>query len=133
VPQRWQTRSRVSLAAAQVLFLAENWHGCANRAYYAAYQAATAAAIAHGDAGQFPAGWNNPTHEQLPVLIGNNGDLPQAIRRQLRRDLQFLRAAREDADYRVGHTVDREVALRCFHSAANVHYLLNVPEGDENE
>ncbi|HET6384026.1 MAG TPA: hypothetical protein VFJ58_11600 [Armatimonadota bacterium] len=58
----------------------------------------------------FPAGWNNPSHEQLPDLIGNNGGLTINSRRTVRKMLRALRSLREDADYRMGRTVDVESA-----------------------
>jgi hypothetical protein len=116
--------SLVTLGSAKRLFDAGDWRGCANRSYYAVYQAATSACLEHGDT--FEHGWNNPSHEQLPDLIRNNGDLPVVTRRQIVARLRLLRVTREDADYRPGATVDRVVALTCVRSAADVLELLEV-------
>jgi uncharacterized protein (UPF0332 family) len=118
--------SLVALLSAKQLFDADDWRGCANRAYYAAYQAATSACIEHGDT--FEHGWNNPSHEQLPGLIQNNGDLPVAMRRRVRQLLRILRNVRENADYRPGITVDRLEALAAVRSAALVLDLLGVTD-----
>lgn len=74
------------------------------------YQLATALSVEHGDTSQFPNGWNNPSHDQLPGLVKNNGLLPVADRIVIARLLRQLRTRREDADYRPGYTVNRVVA-----------------------
>jgi uncharacterized protein (UPF0332 family) len=115
--EQWENQARQSLEAAQLLFNEEYYRDCVSRAYYAAYQAAAAASVEHGDSRNFPVGWNNPSHEQLPDLIANNGDLSQATRKEVRRLLRILRSSREDADYRPGRTVDRITAYQCLSGA----------------
>ncbi len=114
--------SVVGLRSARRLFDDGDFRGCANRAYYAAYHAATAACVEHGDT--FGREWNNPPHEQLPELIQNNGDLPIATRRRVNQLLRPLRNARENADYRPGITVEREDALAALRSATTLLRLL---------
>ena len=82
----------------------------------------------HGDAVHFPQDWNNPTHEQLRDLIENNGSLSLASRRQIKTNLVFLRRIREDADYRPGVQMDRDIALRCLRFATSIFVLLSVDE-----
>jgi uncharacterized protein (UPF0332 family) len=131
----WEKRSGRALQSARLLLDAGDYFGCANRAYYAAYQAATSVCVAHGDEANFPTDWNNPTHEQLPGLISNNGTLSSTTRREVRTHLRFLRQIREDADYRPGKTVNREISERCVRFAATVLNLLDVDSviGDDDE
>ena len=131
--KQWQRRSLIALVSARHLLNRGDWYGCANRAYYAAYQAGTGACIAHEDEDKFPPGWNNPTHEQLPDLIQNNGDLPKSARRQIRTHLGFLRQIREDADYRIGRTVNQEIAERCVRFSATVLSQLEVKEKSDEQ
>jgi uncharacterized protein (UPF0332 family) len=114
--------SLATLESAERLFLAQDHRGSVNRSYYAAYQAATSLSVARGD--DFAQGRNNPSHDQLPELIRNNGDLPVVTRRRVSRLLGGLRHAREDADYRPGVTVDRTTALDSLHQSAAVLNLL---------
>jgi uncharacterized protein (UPF0332 family) len=127
----WRARSGVSLRATRALFVAENWYGVANRAYYAAYQACTSLCIEHGDAVHFPKDRNNPSHEQVSDLIQNNGSLSQSTRRQVKTNLAFLRENRVNADYRPGTLVDKDTALRCLRFAVNVTSLLGVNEEEK--
>jgi uncharacterized protein (UPF0332 family) len=83
-----------------VLARAEHWRSSVSRSYYAAYSAVTSRLNERGVS--FPHGWNNPGHEQLPNLILHNLTLPINIRRRLKQWIEFLRNAREDADYRGG-------------------------------
>ena len=121
---RWREIARRALLSAERLYQEGDFRGCANRAYYAAYQAATGASVKHGDQNQFPAGWNNPAHDQLPELIQNNGDLAVSTRRRVSTHLIALRSTREDADYRPGRTVDKEIALNRVQRAKQVLELL---------
>lgn len=102
----WKTMAFVTLDTAKSLRASSDYRSCVSRSYYAAYQAAASVSIEHGDVGHFPNGWNNPSHEQLPDLIQNNGDFGQPARRTAARILRLLRNFREDADYRPGRTVD---------------------------
>lgn len=116
--------SRDALEAAKQLTAPGQWRGSVNRSYYVAYCAVTAALVAHGLS--FAHGWNNPAHDQLPDLVGNNLPLPQNTRRSLRKVLRILRRARESADYRPGATIDRALALDCIRYAIIVLHLLEV-------
>ncbi len=97
--KRWRRMATATLDTAKFLRERDDHRSCVSRVYYAAYQAATSAAIAHGDAGSFPPGWNNPSHEQLPGLVLNNDDLPLPTRRTIRTIRRELRSLREDSDY----------------------------------
>ena len=113
-----------TLASAERLRLDAEARGVANRAYYAVYQAATALCYEHGDESQFPHGWNNPSHDQLPDLIRKNGNLSLWTRRRISQLLNTMRSVREDADYRPGRTVNIEIALEQLQNAATVLRLL---------
>ena len=76
----------------------------------------------------FPPEWNNPSHDQLPDSILNNGDIARTDRRTLYKLLQDLRKYREDADYRVGITVNLENAYFCLRSALTVLRILQIEE-----
>ena len=102
----WKRAALTTLATAKGLRESGDHRSCVSRAYYAAYQAATSVCITHGDDLSFPPGWSNPSHEQLPDLIRNNGDLTINTRRTVRMILRQVRSLREDADYRMGRTVD---------------------------
>ena len=108
--KRWRETAERTLRTAQLLREQEDARSCVSRAYYAVFQRTTAVCIAHGDAAQFPAGWNNPSHQQLPDLIYKNGDYSPSTRHSVRKILRELRTLREDADYRVGRTVDQQTA-----------------------
>jgi len=95
-----------TLDTAKYLCNGEDFRSGVSRIYYAAYQGATSVCIAHGDTPHFPNGWNNPSHEQLPDLIQNNGQFSLTARRTAARILRLLRNFREDADYRPMRTVD---------------------------
>jgi hypothetical protein len=45
----------------------------------------------------FPAGWNNPSHDQLPEIIRS---LKHPNQSDIKRNIAELRLAREDAEYR---------------------------------
>ena len=107
-------------STAQLLRDQADARSCVSRAYYAVFQIATAVCIEHGDAIQFPLGWNNPSHEQLPGLIFNNGDYSASTRRTVRKILKELRILREDADYRIGRTVDVQSARNALQMARSV-------------
>ena len=124
--ERWRIISLGNLRAAKLLYNAEEYRAATTRAYYAAYHAATAECILHGDTDKFPPDWNNPTHDQLPDLMRNNGNLALSIRRRISQELRGLRRAREDADYRPGHTVDASAIRNALHSATMILELLEV-------
>ena len=123
----WRELSRAGIISAKYLFQLGDFRGSVNRAYYAAYHAGTAVTVSHGN--DFARGWGNPTHDQLPDLIRNNGDLPVAVRKQVSQLLRSLRVQRENADYRPGLTVDRQEAQNCLHRAEAVLDLLEANDG----
>ncbi len=127
-PAHWKSRALSSLYAAKVLYREECLRDTANRSYYSAYQAATAICVEHGDAVIFPPEWNNPTHDQLPDLVLNNGNLSREDRKRVVGLLKFLRKNREDADYRVGITVDKHTSIECLHGAMTVLRILEIED-----
>ena len=131
VATRWRRTAYATLETAKRLRESEDRRSCVSRAYYAAYQEATFVCITHGDAVNFPPGWNNPTHEQLPDLIGNNGDLTLSVRRWVRKILRELRALRETADYRMGVTVDHGIVITALLMADSNFERLEI-EYDDN-
>lgn len=121
----WREASEVSFASAQSLYnVTGDNRGALNRAYYAAYQACAAAAVAHGDEKGFPSNWNNPSHEQLPDLIRNNGDLTLNTRERVSRNLGILRRERETADYKPWRSVENDTVLKCLSLSSAVLSLL---------
>lgn len=126
----WERTALMTLATAKSLRDSEDHRSCVSRAYYAAYQAATSVCIAHGDAVHFPPDWHNPTHEQLPDLITNNGDLSKSTRRAVRKILLKLRTLRETSDYRVGWAVDRETVRIALLDADSLFKELEINDGD---
>ena len=81
---RWRQTALATLETAKHLRDREDNRSSVSRAYYAAYQAATSVCILHGDAANFPHGWHNPAHDQLPELINNNGALTVHTRRTVK-------------------------------------------------
>lgn len=127
---RWRRMAVATLDTAKHLRDREDYRSCVSRVYYAAYQAATACSVAHGDATSFPVGWSNPTHEQLPDLVGNNGDLPVATRRTVRTILRELRSLREDSDYRPGRTINAQTVKSALLMATTLLERLETYDDD---
>lgn len=126
--EHWKSRAFSSLYSAKILYREECFRDTASRSYYSAYQAATSICVEHGDAVNFPPEWNNPTHDQLPDLIMNNGNLSREDRKKIVRLLKFLRKNREDADYRVGITVDKLISIECLHATMTVLRILEIDD-----
>lgn len=122
--ERWRGMAEVTLQTAKLLRDQTDARSCVSRAYYAVYQLATSVCVVHGDEPQFPQGWNNPSHDQLPGLILNNGDYTRATRQTLRRILRELRILREDSDYRAGRTVDSQTVRTALAMADTAFGLL---------
>lgn len=120
----WQEMSLECLWAAKKLLSEGHLRRSISSSYYAVYSASTSLLTDRGIA--FAHGWNNPAHDQLPHLILNYSGLSVEQRRRVSRSLRFLRSAREDSDYRPGMTVDRTLALICFHDAIDVLRLLEM-------
>lgn len=122
----WEELSRENLQAAKLLV----GHGCLrssiSRSYYAAYCAIAGTAAARGVS--FPHGWKNPSHEQMPELIAHNLPLPPVTRRQMNRNIRFLRDAREGADYRPGAVISRAVTLECLHRSRWIMKALGIDD-----
>ncbi len=124
----WKQMSLMTLDTAKSLRERDDFRSCVSRIYYAAYQAASSVSIAHGDAARFPAGWNNPSHEQLPDLVQNNGDLALPARRTVARILRLLRNFREDADYRPGRTVDAVTVRTALLAVVTLFEVLEIAD-----
>jgi uncharacterized protein (UPF0332 family) len=124
----WKKTASVTLETAKSLRDSADFRSCISRTYYAAYQAAASACIAHGDAPRFPVGWNNPSHEQLPDLVQNNGDLDLSARRTAARILRLLRNFREDADYRPGRTVDSVTVRTALLAVVTLFEVLEIAD-----
>jgi len=124
----WKRTALVTLETAKSLRDSADFRSCVSRIYYAAYQAAAAVCIEHGDMLQFPVGWNNPSHEQLPDLVQNNGDLGLPARRTAARILRLLRNFREDADYRPGRTVDAVTVRTALLAVVTLFEVLEIAD-----
>ena len=120
----------ITLDTAKFLRERDDARSCVSRIYYAAYQAAASVSITHGDAARFPNGWNNPSHEQLPDLVQNNGNLSLPARRTAARILRLLRNFREDADYRPGRTVDTATVRTALLAAATLFEVLEMTDAE---
>jgi uncharacterized protein (UPF0332 family) len=129
--ERWRRTARATLETAKHLREREDYRSCVSRAYYATYQAATFVCLIHGDDVHFPADWNNPTHEQLPDLIANNGGFALNARRTARKILRELRALREDSDYRMGRTVDAKTVKAALLMATSLFERLEIEDGSD--
>jgi uncharacterized protein (UPF0332 family) len=124
----WKELSAENEKAAQLNYEAGLYRASVSRAYYAIYQLMTDICIEHGDASQFPTGWNNPSHAQLPDLIKNNGDLDITARRKISGLLRSLRDTRETADYRPGRTIDRNDAHDALNTVKQIKRSLGYQE-----
>ena len=124
----WKRTALVTLETAKSLRDRDDFRSCISRTYYAAYQAAASMSITHGDAARFPIGWNNPSHEQLPDLVQNNGDLALPARRTVARILRLLRNFREDADYRPGRTVDAVTVRTALLAVVTLFEVLEIAD-----
>jgi uncharacterized protein (UPF0332 family) len=106
----YMTKARESLASAEADFAAARYNSCANRAYYACFQAAIAALLLAGIRSPNPKGeWS---HEFVQsqfngVLINRRKLYPSPLRRVLRDTIEV----REKADYTLS-AVSASVAIR---------------------
>src|SRR5262245_29924667 len=109
------SKARESLASAEVDYAAGRYNSCANRAYYACFQAAVAALLAEGLRPANPRGeWS---HEFVQsqfngLLIGRRKRYPLTLRRILRDTIEV----REKADYTPA-AVSARVAERVLRAA----------------
>lgn len=126
----WKRTAHITLDTAKSLQGRDDARSCVSRIYYAAYQAAASVCIAHGDAVRFPNGWNNPSHEQLPDLVQNNGSINPSARRTAARILRLLRNFREDADYRPGRTVDAATVRTVLLAVATLFEVLEINDDE---
>ena len=126
IAELWSQSAQTTLDTAKSLRDGNDARSCISRIYYAAYQAATSVSIAHNDLSQFPSGWNNPSHQQLPDLLQNNGDFSPSARRTAARILRLLRNFREDADYRPGRTVDATTVRTALLAVTTLFQVLEI-------
>jgi uncharacterized protein (UPF0332 family) len=109
------TKALESLTSAEADYTAERYNSCANRAYYACFQAAVAALLAAGIRPMSPRGeWS---HEFVQsqfngLLITRRKRYPATLRRTLRDTIEV----REKADY-TASVVSERVARRVLSAA----------------
>jgi uncharacterized protein (UPF0332 family) len=128
VEKLWFALSESNERSAKKLLEIGEFRPSVTRAYYAAYDLATGLCWQHGDNTQFANGWNNPSHEQLPDLITRNGNLEMSVRRLIAKLLRVLRAAREDAEYRLGRTVNETTARMAIEMLGRIRRALGFNE-----
>jgi uncharacterized protein (UPF0332 family) len=111
----YRVKAAESLASAQADFAAARYNSCANRAYYACFQAAIAALLSAGIQTANPKGeWS---HEFVQsqfngVLVNRRKLYPVPLRRVLRDTMEV----REKADYTLS-SVSERVARRVLRQA----------------
>ena len=118
----WQEMSGDCLKSAKVLLDQGLFRRSISSSYYAAYSAATGELVKRGV--HFAHGWQNPSHDQLPALVMHNAGVQSSTRYQLRKYIQILRRARENADYRPNEAMSHSVALDCLRLANRVYKII---------
>ncbi len=120
--QAYLTKARESLTSAETDYTAGRYNSCANRVYYACFQAAVAALLVEGLRPVSPRGeWS---HEFVQsqfngLLIGRRKRYPLPLRRILRDTMEV----REKADY-TPSSVSARVAGRVLQAAQSfVHAI----------
>lgn len=93
-----------------------------SRSYFSAYSLITAFL----SPAQFFRGRQNPDHSQLPRLVNSASQIEASLRATVSRSARFLRAAREDADYRPRRTVDKQTAMECLRRVRAIMRALDV-------
>ncbi len=117
----WDQLARDSLQSAKNLQRSGNHvhRSVVSRAYYAVYCASTYYILSHLPKTTFGNNWNNPTHEQLKVLL-------KALDARLRpssstlSSITLLRELRVNADYRPAVTVSASIATNALMEASKV-------------
>ena len=95
------SKARESLAGAESEFANERYNNCANRCYYAVFQAAVAALDEHGFAPPRGRGRTTWSHEALPAtFVGELINRRKVYPPELRETLTRSASLREAADYR---------------------------------
>jgi uncharacterized protein (UPF0332 family) len=113
--QAYITKAIESLASAQTDYTAARYNSCANRAYYACFQAAVAALLTAGIRPTSPRGERSHEFVQSQfngLLINRRKLYPVTLRRVLRDTIEV----REKADYTVS-AVSEPVARRVLRQA----------------
>ena len=120
----WRDLSRDAILAAKRLLLDDCRRSSTSRAYYAAYSAV--AARMTEEQVSFHAGWNNPSHDQIPRWLAHHGKWPIGRRRLIANAMRRLRMARENADYRPSISITRSDVIRSCKDAAMILQWLGV-------
>lgn len=122
----WADLSRSAREAAQSLATGTNSHprSSISRAYYAAYSAITGELVKQGVV--FPHGRNNPPHAELRRYVDSIRCLTVSERRDVRRAIRRLWAARVDADYIITVSQDAALARDMLRDAHKVMGILGV-------
>ncbi len=118
----WREMSEEALRGAEILLREGDYRGCVSRTYYSAYCAATSEIVKALTT--FSHGWNNPTHQKVPVYVQNNLTLPQVKKDRISTLLKTLRLIREGADYRPREVVDEKIARDCIRGAVGIQQEL---------
>src|SRR5258708_1442256 len=121
----WEDLARSSIRSAQRLIdsgVDDDLRSCVSRAYYAVYAAVTPKL----SVADFPHGWHNPGHNQIADLVNSAAAIPVSRRKQVSTKLRLMRQFREDADYRPGATIDREIAVAVMKEARAILAVLEV-------
>ena len=122
---RFLFKAAESLASAEADLAATRYNSCADRAYYAAFQAAIAALI-HSGVTQRRQRWEHAfvMSEFSGTLIRRRRLVPSSLRDVL----NSLRDARNVADYR-SSSVSRDTAKRSLRNARTVVAVVNALKG----
>ena len=114
----WLEMSQDCLKSAQKLLDEGLYRRSISSSYYAAYCAITAELVTKSVS--FAHGWQNPPHDQAANLIINRLTIPYPARYRLRKIIQILRGARENADYRPNVSIEEAYARECLRLAARL-------------
>jgi uncharacterized protein (UPF0332 family) len=122
----WLELSLEAERAARRLLNEKMWRSSVNRSYYSVYAAATGR-LSPKKRREFKKNRGNPSHEQLPGQILNEGEIPLVVRRKVSETLRVLCKARIDADYRpLSSWFGRQQALAFHRMAAKAMEALEV-------
>ncbi len=116
--EKWWRMAQGSLTAAQFLETQKLPRSSASRAYYAAYQAATALLLYGGQ--MPPEGREAWSHEATPDLLGNLSGalLSPSVQKDLGKRLADLYQIRLGADYRGDENIEDSVLRAAVRSAS---------------
>jgi len=117
----WDQLARDSLESAKDLQRSGNHahRSVVSRAYYAVFCAATYYILRHRPKTAFANNWNNPTHEQLKVLLKALDSKTRPSSETLS-SIVLLRELRVNADYRPSVAVSASIATNALIEASKV-------------